>query len=176
MNITVYLGSSYGNAPAYRIAAARLGRYIASRGDTLVYGGSRIGLMGILAQSVVENGGSAIGVEPRFFVDAVVQYEGLSELIVTETMAERKTRMIEMGDAFIAFPGGTGTLEEISEIISLVRLGRTDAPCILLNLDGYYEPLRAMLEKMVAEGFLPAAVYAKIRFISEIEELDDILP
>ena len=107
----------------------------------LVYGGSKCGLMGELAESVLLAGGEVTGVEPRFFVEDGFVYDSITRLIVTETMAERKTKMIELGDAFIAFPGGTGTLEEIAEVMSKVALGHLDAPCILYNLGGYYDGL-----------------------------------
>ena len=107
-----------------------LGRWVGESGNALVYGGSRSGLMGRLAHSVLTAGGEVTGVEPQFFIDSEVQYDGLTRLIVTQDMTERKTRMIELGDAFIAFPGGTGTLEEIAEVMSKVSLGHLDAPCI----------------------------------------------
>lgn len=110
MNITVYLASSTGNDPKFESAVKELGNWIGTSGNTLIYGGSKTGLMGELAQSVLQAGGKVIGVEPQFFVDEDYQYEGLTQLIVTQDMAERKTKMIELGDAFIAFPGGMGTL------------------------------------------------------------------
>ena len=115
MNITVYLGANEGSDPALKQAVEELGRWIGESGNALVYGGSRSGLMGRLAHSVLTAGGEVTGVEPQFFIDSEVQYDGLTRLIITQDMTERKTRMIELGDAFIAFPGGTGTLEEIAE-------------------------------------------------------------
>ena len=114
MNITVYLGSNEGRDPALKQAAKELGAWIGSHGHTLIYGGSKCGLMGILAESVLLSGGKVIGVEPEFFVSAGLIYEAIDQLIVTPDMTERKAKMIDLGDAFIAFPGGTGTLEEIS--------------------------------------------------------------
>ena len=109
MNITVYLGANPGNDPALREAVRALGRWIGESGSALVYGGSKSGLMGELAQSVLDAGGDVTGVEPQFFIDECLQCDGLTELIVTRDMSERKAKMIELGDAFIAFPGGTGT-------------------------------------------------------------------
>lgn len=149
MNITVYLGSTEGKDPAFKQAVAELGNWIGTSGNSLVYGGSKTGLMGVLAKSVLDDGGAVTGVETQFFVDANVQYEGLSELIVMPDMAERKTKMIQLGDAFIAFPGGTGTLEEITEIMSKLSLDQLDAPCILYNLNGYYNGLKELLENMI---------------------------
>ena len=135
MNITVYLGASAGNDPALAEAVRELGSWIGANGHHLVYGGSRSGLMGLLAQSALDAGGTVTGVEPQFFIQQELQHDGLTELIVTRDMAERKTKMIELGDAFIAFPGGTGTLEEIAEVMSRVSLGQLDAPCILYDLN-----------------------------------------
>ena len=152
MNITVYLGANPGNDPALREAVRALGRWIGESGNALVYGGSKSGLMGELAQSVLDAGGDVTGVEPQFFIDECLQCDGLTELIVTRDMSERKAKMIELGDAFIAFPGGTGTLEEITEVMSKVSLRHLDAPCILYNLNGYYDSLRALLQHMIEKG------------------------
>ena len=122
MNITVYLGANEGNDPLLKEAVRELGTWIGSSGNTLIYGGSKNGLMGEVAESVLDAGGRAIGVEPQIFIDQGFEYDRLTELIVTKDMTERKTKMIELGDAFIAFPGGTGTLEEIAEVMSKVSL------------------------------------------------------
>ena len=130
MNITVYLGASRGNSPALEQAVRALGAWIGESGNSLVYGGSKSGLMGVLAESTLHAGGRVTGVEPQFFIDAELQYDAIDELIVTETMAERRTKMIELGDAFIAMPGGTGTLEEISEVMSMRALGHRRSPYV----------------------------------------------
>ena len=173
--ITVYLGASEGNDPALKTAVQELGRWIGQSGNALVYGGSRSGLMGLLADSVLAAGGQVTGVEPRFFVEQELQHNGLTELIVTENMAQRKAKMIELGDAFVAFPGGTGTLEEISEIMSKVSLGQLDAPCILYNLDGYYDSLRTLLDHMVEKGLSTPERQAGIRFARDLGEIREIL-
>ena len=152
MNITVYLGSNEGNSPWLKNAVRELGTWIGSAGHTLVYGGSKRGLMGELAESVLQAGGKVIGVEPQFFIDMGFDYPEITKLIVTKDMSERKAKMVELGDAFIAFPGGTGTLEEISEIMSKVVLGHLEAPCIVYNLNGYYDSFQALRERMIAEG------------------------
>ena len=175
MNITVYLGSAAGNDPKYVKEVIKLGTWIGASGHRLIYGGSRIGLMGELAEAVLQAGGEVIGIEPGFFVRSCLQHDGITELIVTETMAERKAKLIEHGDAYIAFPGGTGTLEEISEVMSQVRLGHNDSPCIILNLDGYYEPLRQMLDTMVEEGFLDAESRNKFLFVADTSGLEEVL-
>lgn len=175
MNITVYLGANLGNNNNYAVAAEELGAWIGSNGHRLIYGGSESGLMGILAKSALDAGAEVIGVEPRFFIDAELQYDDITELIVTETMAERRTRMIELGDAFIAFPGGTGTLEEISEIMSMSSLGHTEAPCIIYNLDGYYDHLKALIDTMVDAGLSSYHRLRHIYFPTSILEIEDLL-
>ena len=141
-----------GNDPALGQAVRELGTWIGASGNALVYGGSRTGLMGQLATSVLEAGGEVTGVEPQFFIDAGFQHLGLTRLIVTKDMSDRKAKMIELGDAFIAFPGGTGTLEEITEIMCKVSLKHLQAPCILYNLNGYDDSLKALLRHMIEMG------------------------
>ena len=175
MNITVYLGANAGNDPALAEAVRELGSWIGANGHRLVYGGSRSGLMGQLAQSALDAGGTVTGVEPQFFVQQELQHDGLTELIVTKDMTERKTRMIELGDAFIAFPGGTGTLEEIAEVMSKVSLGHLDAPCILYDLDGYYAGLKALLAHMVKMGLSSPERQSGIYFAKELDEIKSIL-
>lgn len=175
MNITVYLGANEGNDPGLRKAVEELGTWIGSSGNALVYGGSRSGLMGALADSVLRSGGAVTGVEPRCFIESEFQHDGLTELIVTEDMAERKRKMIELGDAFIAFPGGTGTLEEIAEVMSKVSLKHLDAPCILYNLNGYYNALQALLEQMIEKGLSSRARQEGIYFAESLEEIRRIL-
>ena len=171
MNITVYLGANPGNDPSLARAVRELGAWIGESGHSLVYGGSKSGLMGELAQSVLQAGGEVTGVEPRFFVDAGFVYDDITRLIVTEDMASRKAKMIELGDAFIAFPGGTGTLEEIAEVMSQVSLGHLDAPCILYNLNGYYDGLKAQLNHMIEMGLSSPEKQAGILFADDLAEI-----
>jgi len=175
MNITVYLGAYEGNDTDISKAVKQLGAWIGETGNNLIYGGSRSGLMGLIAESTLNAGGKVIGVEPKFFVDEEVQYEGLTELIVTKDMTERKTKMIELGDAFIAFPGGTGTLEEISEIMSKVSLRQLDAPCILYNLNGYYDSLKELLFRMIEKGLSTEERQKGIFFANNLEEIKEVL-
>lgn len=175
MNITVYLGSYKGSDDSLTAAVHELGTWIGESGNTLVYGGSKIGLMGVLAESVITAGGRAIGVEPQFLVDQVQQYDNLTKLIVTPDMSTRKAKMIELGDAFIALPGGTGTLEEIAEIMSAVSLGLLRAPCILYNHYGFYEPLREQLGRMIEEGLSTVERQQGIHFADSIDEIREIL-
>ena len=174
MKITVYLGANEGNDPALKTAVQELGSWIGESGNTLVYGGSRTGLMGELADSTLAVGGRVIGIEAQCFVDEDVQHEGLTELHVTPTMAERKAKMIELGDAFLAFPGGTGTLEEIAEVMSKVSLKQLDAPCILYNLNGYYDHLRLQLRHMVDMGLSAPERLENIHFADSLQEIRDI--
>lgn len=175
MNITVYLGANEGNTPALKAAAQELGRWIGESGNALIYGGSRSGLMGALADSVLAAGGEVTGVEPEFFVKGELQHDGLTELIVTKDMTERKTKMIELGNAFIAFPGGTGTLEEIAEVMSKVSLKHLDAPCILYDLDGYYTGLRMLLGRMIETGLSSEERQEGIYFAKDLAEIKAIL-
>lgn len=175
MNITVYLGANAGNDPALAEAVRELGSWIGANGHRLVYGGSRSGLMGQLAQSALDAGGTVTGVEPQFFVQQELQHDGLTELIVTKDMTERKTKMIELGDAFIAFPGGTGTLEEIAEVMSRVALGQLDAPCIFYNLNGYYDGLRTLLAHMIELGLSSEARQRGIYFADDLDQIRQIL-
>ena len=175
MNITVYLGANEGNDNRLREAVQALGHWVGESGNALVYGGSKTGLMGELAKAVLEAGGKVTGVEPQFFRDAGFQYNGLTELIVTKDMSERKAKMIALGDAFIAFPGGTGTLEEISEIISKVALNQLNVPCILYNLNGYYDDLKHLLSLMIEKGLSSAERQKGIFFAETLEEIKDIL-
>lgn len=175
MNITVYLGASPGGDPALKRAARALGTWIGESGHALVYGGSKAGLMGELAESVLLAGGEVTGVEPQFFIDAGFEYDAITRLIVTKDMAERKAKMIALGDAFIAFPGGTGTLEEIAEVMSMVSLGHLHAPCVIYNLDGYYDALRAQLRRMVEMGLSSPERLAGIRFADDLDAIKAIL-
>lgn len=171
MNITVYLGANPGNDPALKAAVRQLGNWIGKSGHALVYGGSKSGLMGELAESVLLAGGEVTGVEPQFFVDAGYVYDAITSLIITRDMSERKAKMIELGDAFIAFPGGTGTLEEIAEVMSKVSLGHLDAPCILYNLNGYYDGLKRQLAHMIQMGLSSREKQAGIVFADSLEEI-----
>lgn len=175
MNITVYLGANKGNDDSLERAAKELGQWIGDSGHALVYGGSKTGLMGILAESAVKSGGKVTGVEPEMFIQSEVQYDGVTELIVTKDFPERKRKMIELGDAFIAFPGGTGTLEEIAEVISQTALEQLDAPCILYNLNGYYDGLKALLFHMIEMGLSTEERQKQIYFAENLADIKAIL-
>lgn len=175
MNITVYLGANEGNDPCLQNVVRELGTWIGSSGNSLVYGGSKSGLMGVIADSVLSAGGEATGVEPQFFIESEFQHDGLTKLIMTKDMSERKRKMIELGDAFIAFPGGTGTLEEIAEVMSMVSMKHLNAPCILYNLNGYYNGLKALLDHMIEKGLSSKERQEGIYFAGNLEEIKRIL-
>jgi len=175
MNITVYLGSFPGHSDVYAKAVRELGNRIGEEGYGLIYGGSTVGLMGMLADAVLEKGGRVIGVQPGFLIDKAGLHDGIEETIEVPDMSTRKAKMIELGDAFIAFPGGTGTLEEISEIMSHAGLGLIQKPCIFYNVNHFYDALKTMLDHMVEEGFLPAENRARIKFADTLDEVFSFL-
>lgn len=175
MNITVYLGANEGKDPSLKTAVRELGTWIGESGNRLIYGGSKSGLMGELAESVLQAGGEVIGVEPQFFIDMEYQYDEITELIVTKDMTERKTKMIELGDVFIAFPGGTGTLEEIAEVMSKVSLKHLTAPCILYNLNDYYDGLQTLLRHMTEMGLSSPERQEGIYFAKDLSEIREII-
>ena len=173
MNITVYCGSHPGASEVYLQAARDLGTWIGKNGHTLVYGGSSVGLMGAISRAVLDAGGRVIGVEPQFFIDAGVAQHDLTELYVVETMAARKAKMIELGDVFVALPGGVGTLEEISEIMSRIRLNLSAGPCFFLDLNGFYRPMDDLLNEMEKAGFMPGYEHTEFLFPANVSELVD---
>lgn len=175
MNITVYLGASFGTDPELKAAVMELGTWIAESGNRLIYGGSDEGLMGVLADSVMDAGGPVTGVETQFFIDEGVGHDHLTELIVTDGMPARKCKMKELGDAFIAFPGGTGTLEEISEVLSDSALKFLTAPCIIYNLNGYYDGLKELLHHMLEMGMSTEEKQRNVHFASTLEEIKEII-
>lgn len=175
MNITVYLGANCGSDPSLRSKVQELGTWIGESGNTLIYGGSKSGLMGDIAESTLKAGGSVIGVEPQFFMDEELQYDGLTQLIVTEDMSERKAKMLELGDAFIAFPGGTGTLEEITEVMSKVSLKQLKAPCIIYNLNGYYDDLKNLLHHMIELSLSSEERQEGICFAEDLAQIKQLL-
>ena len=153
-SLCVFCGSSPGNHPRYLDTARRLGRAVAERGLTLVYGGGRVGLMGALADSALLAGGMVVGVIPKLLLDREAGHRGLSELHVVNTMAERKQMMGDLSDAFLTLPGGIGTMDELFEAWTWTSLGLQDKPSGLLNQDGYYDALLQFLDTTVSEGFL----------------------
>jgi uncharacterized protein (TIGR00730 family) len=153
-SICIFCGSSGGRNSSYKNAAVKLGQLLAEKKLNLVYGGGNIGLMGQIAHSAMKAGGKAIGVIPRFLVEKELVHTNLTKVHVVDSMHERKAMMAELADAFIAMPGGFGTLEETVEVLTWAQLGLHRKPIGLLNIDGYYDYLNDFFEHMVSEGFL----------------------
>ena len=162
MNICVFCGSSLGNNSIYTQAVQELAHLFIQSNSSLVYGGGNVGLMGVIADSILLKGGKVIGVIPDFLVKKEVGHKGISELIVVNSMHERKKRMADMADAFIAIPGGWGTLDELAEILTWKQLGLINKPIGLLNTNAYFTPLIVQMEKMVEEGFLKQHSFADL--------------
>jgi len=154
MNLCVFCGSSTGSNPIYAQAARDLGQLISKTNSTLVYGGGNIGLMGILADEVLKSSGKVIGVIPDFLVKREVGHQGLTQLEIVSSMHERKKRMADLSDAFIAMPGGWGTLDELAEILTWKQLNLVQTRVGLLNINSFFDPLVDQMNKMVKEGFL----------------------
>lgn len=155
--VCVFCGSSAGEDPRYLDAASEMGRALVERGLHLVYGGSRLGLMGRLADTVMDGGGRVVGVIPEALVEREVAHRGVSELRVVSSMHDRKAAMEELADAFVALPGGLGTLEELCEILTWGQLGLHRKPCGVLDTAAYFRPLAELLDHMVKEGFLASS-------------------
>jgi uncharacterized protein (TIGR00730 family) len=153
-SVCVYCGSSNGARPLYAEAARAFGGALVDAGLTLVYGGGKVGLMGTIADAVMTGGGRATGVIPELLVNKEVGHDGLTELHVVPDMHQRKKMMADLADAFVALPGGAGTLEELFEVFTWAQLGYHQKPVALLNIDGYYDPLIALLRHTVQEGFM----------------------
>jgi len=153
-SICVFCGSSLGFHPIYKKTAEDLGKMIAEEKLTLVYGGGSIGLMGVLANTVMENGGKVIGVIPRFLYNKEVGLDSVTQLIIVESMHERKQKMAELSNAFIALPGGIGTMEELFEIFTWSQLALIKKPVAILNVNNFFDHILLFIDKMVHEGFL----------------------
>lgn len=173
--ICIFLGSSFGNHPAYREAASTMGRELAIRGITCVYGGSCTGLMNQLADSALNAGGKVIGVTVQALKDKEEFHKRLTELHVLPTMSERKTLMTRLSDGFIALPGGIGTFEEFFEVYTLAQLGFHSKPCGILNVNKFYAPLEEMLRRTEKEGFLKRPFKESIVCSEKPDELLNLL-
>jgi uncharacterized protein (TIGR00730 family) len=170
-SLAVYCGSHSGRDPAHVAAAEELGREAARQGIRIVTGGGSVGLMGALADATLAAGGEVVGVIPRFLVDREVGHRGLTELVVVESMHERKAAIAALAGAFAALPGGIGTLEELFETWTWVQLGLHRKPCGLLNSGGYFDPLIDFLDRSVAEGFVAARHRALLQVAPDAEGL-----
>lgn len=175
MNITVYCGSNPGKKTIYSQRAHDLGEWIGKQGHRLIYGGNKFGLMGVVADAALDQGAQVIGVIPAVLKGVEIAHPRLTELINVNTMLERKNYMIEAGDAYIALPGGLGTLEEIAEVLSLMRIGTNPNPCVFYNVDGYYDLLAAFIDKMVEEEFLLQRDRDNILFSDSLAEIESFI-
>jgi len=153
-SVAVYCGSNAGARPIYTERAIMLGQQLAQHGLTLIYGGGNVGLMGIVADAALEAGGDVIGIIPEQLMGWEVAHKGLTRLEVVANMHERKMRMFDLSDGFIALPGGFGTMDEMFEMLTWRQLGIGDKPCAFLDVDGFYAPIVAMMDRMVEERFL----------------------
>lgn len=174
-SIAVYCGASAGRNKVYEESAVQLGQWIARKAYKLVYGGGKVGLMGILASTVLNEQGYVTGIMPKLLADRGVAYEGLSELIIVSNMPERKQKMIAYSDCCIALPGGPGTLEEITEAISWARLGENTSPCIFFNVNHYYDLIAQVYDRMVEEGFLTRDDRDKILITDSLDKIDQFI-
>jgi uncharacterized protein (TIGR00730 family) len=175
MRLCVFCGSSAGRTPAYAVAARLLGVALAHRGIGLVYGGGNVGLMGLVADATLAEGGEVIGVIPRALVDRELAHGGVSELRVVDSMHARKQLMHDLSDGFIALPGGFGTLDELFETLTWAQLGVHAKPCGLLDVDGFWQPLLAMIERQVAEQFVRSQHASMLLHADSVDELLDRL-
>ncbi|WP_237385341.1 TIGR00730 family Rossman fold protein [Xenorhabdus sp. Sc-CR9] len=165
-SIAVYCGSNLGISESYRETAVSFSKELVKRGITLVYGGASVGIMGTVVDTVLKEGGKVIGVIPTLLEEREISHKNLSELHVVETMHQRKSKMIELAEGFVALPGGFGTLEEFSEVFTWSMIGLNNKPCGILNINHFYDPLISMIDKMADEQFLQE----KYRHMAIIEQ------
>ena len=169
--VCVYCGSSPGQKPVYADAARALGNTLADNGIRLVYGGGSVGLMGITARTVIERGGHVTGIIPKFLADREVMLRDAQDLVLTEDMHERKRTMFDRSDAFIALPGGIGTLEELVEMMTWAQLGRHRKPILVANVDGFWDPFVDLLDHMIDQQFVTKRFVETIAIVSSIDEI-----
>lgn len=169
--MAVYCGSTPGRRPEYAEAAAAVGRLLGGRGITVVYGGGSRGLMGRMADAALESGGRVVGVIPRGLFHQEVAHQGISELIEVDSMHERKLLMYELSDAFLALPGGIGTLEELTEMLSWANLGLHRRPVVTFNVGGFWDPFHRLLAHAAEAGFVDAAC---LELVADVSDLDQV--
>ncbi|MEI5989950.1 hypothetical protein A5881_001443 [Enterococcus termitis] len=173
--MAVYCGASTGNNVIYQERTEELGQWMSNNEYELVFGGGKVGLMGILADTIIENGGKAIGVMPTFLMERELAHQAIAEMHIVNDMHERKRKMIDLADCYLALPGGPGTLEEISEVVSWGRIGEHQNPCIFFNVAGYYDLLADFFDKMVMDGFLTKEDRAKIFFSEDLDQIQQFI-
>ena len=170
-SLCVYCGSSGRGRASHHEAAIRLGGIMAAAGVRLVYGGGRIGMMGLVADAVLAGGGEVVGIIPRFLDQVEVGHSGVSRLIVTENMHERKEKMAELSDAFLILPGGLGTLDETFEILTWKQLQLHDKPVVIADIDGYWRPLMTLIDRMIEENYAKPENRELFRVVSSVDEV-----
>jgi len=175
MRIAVYCGAHLGSEPAYQEAAKKIGFWIVENNHELVYGGSKLGLMGVVADSVLELGGTVTGIMPKFLQDRERLHTGLTHMITVNDLDERKKTMMQQADVCLALPGGIGTLEEISEAYSWARVGQNNKPCIFFDVKNYYRPLREFFDQMVEKEFLSNIDRQLVLFSNSLSEIDTFI-
>ena len=174
-SIVVFCGSSYGYNEVYADVAYQLGTVMAEKQIEVVYGGSKLGLMGALAEGALQNGGRVVGVIPHFLRTKEIAHENLTEMLLVDTMHERKLKMHEMSEGIVAMPGGWGTMEELFEMMTWAQLGLHQKPIGILNINGFYEPFMALLNNMVTEGFVKEDFMKMIIVSQDIFELLELM-
>jgi len=170
-SLCVYCGSSGRGRPSHHEAAMRLGGILAKAGVRLVYGGGRIGMMGLVADAVLAGGGEVVGIIPRFLDQVEVGHSGVSRLLVTENMHERKEKMAELSDAFLILPGGLGTLDETFEILTWKQLQLHDKPVVIADIDGYWQPLVSLIDRMIEENYAKPEHRELFRVVASVDEV-----
>lgn len=175
MRIAVYCGAHLGSEPAYQEAAKKVGFWIVENNHELVYGGSKLGLMGVVADSVLELDGTVTGIMPKFLQDREHLHTGLTHMITVNDLDERKKTMMQQADVCLALPGGIGTLEEISEAYSWARVGQNNKPCIFFDAKNYYRPLREFFDQMVEKEFLSNIDRQLVLFSNSLSEIDTFI-
>jgi uncharacterized protein (TIGR00730 family) len=156
MKLCVFCGSNSGKNPYFKEVTKQLGQTIASNGDTVVYGGGSVGLMGVIADSALQAGGNVIGIMPEFLINKEINHSGLTELIQVHDMNKRKQKMMEISDVFILLPGGIGSLEEFFDMFSASQMQLHKNPIVLFNIDNFFNPMLEMIDNLISEGFAPS--------------------
>lgn len=173
--MAVYCGASAGKTKGYQEGAVALANWLVANHYDLVFGGGNVGLMGVLADKVLEKGGQVIGVMPTFLIEREIAHQTITQLHVVKDMHERKRKMMDLADCYLALPGGPGTLEEISEVVSWGRVGEHQNPCIFFNINGYYDLMAQFFDHMVMEGFLSESDRSKIFISDSLEAIQDFI-
>lgn len=172
-SLCIFCGSRHGTLPTYRDQAARLGALCGQQGIEVVYGGGHVGLMGVVADAAMAAGGRVSGLIPERLLQREVGHRDITDLIVTDSMSNRKDQMVEKSDAFAVLPGGLGTLDELFEVLTLRQLGYHRKPTVLINVDGFWDPLEALIRQVVDKGFADPDIYPMMQIVKDV---DSVMP